>query len=141
MALKVTREDVWLASIEDRPGRLAEKLGILADAGAQLEFVIARRAPDRPGVGVVFVTPLQGAAQLRAARKAGFRKSKSLHSVRAEGPDRPGMGSRMTAGLAALGINLRGLSAAVIGKRFVAYFALDKAADAAKAIKALKAMR
>ena len=140
MALKVTRVDVWAASIEDRPGGLAEKLGVLADAGAQLAFLIARRAPQKPGTGVVFLTPLKGAAQLRAAKRLGLRKSKSLQSVRIEGQDRPGVGAKLTQALADAGINLRGLSAAVIGKRFVVYIALDKPTDVARAIRALKQM-
>lgn len=138
MALNVTKVDVWVGSIKDRPGALAEKLGTLADAGAQLEFVIARRAPEKPGTGVVFVTPLKGAAQLKAAKKAGFRKTRSLQSVRAEGTDKPGLGAKMTQALAEKGINLRGLSAAAIGKRFVAHIAVDKAADATKAVRVLK---
>lgn len=138
MALNVTRVDVWAASIEDQPGGLAQKLEELAAAGAQLEFVIARRAPDMPGTGVVFLTPLAGAAQLRAAKKAGFEKTQSMHSVRAEGPDKPGLGARMTRALAAAGINLRGLSAAAMNKRFVAHLAVDTSADATKAARVLK---
>ena len=138
MALDVKRVDVWAASIEDRPGGVAEKLAVLADAGAQLEFVIARRTPEKRGAGVVFLTPLKGAAQLKAAKKAGFRKTKSLNSVRIEGADKPGIGARITEALACKGINLRGLSAAAIGRRFVAHLALDSSADAAKAIRLLK---
>ena len=44
MALTVGRVTVWAASIDDRPGGLAERLTALADAGANLEFVISRRA-------------------------------------------------------------------------------------------------
>lgn len=138
MALKVNRVDVWVASIEDRPGSLAGKLNALAEAGAELEFVIARRAPEKPGTGVVFLTPLKGAKQLRAAKKVGFRKTKSLHSVRIEGTDRPGMGAKVSQALADKGVNLRGLSAAAIGKRFVAHIAVDTPADATKAIRILK---
>ena len=138
MALNVTRADVWAASIADRPGGLAEKLAALAEAGAQLEFVVARRASERPGTGVVFLTPLKGAAQIRAAKKAGFEKTKSLHSLRVEGPDRPGLGAKMTQALAQAGINLRGLSAAAIGPRCVVHLALDSTADATKAARLLK---
>jgi predicted amino acid-binding ACT domain protein len=127
--------------MKDRPGGLAGKLEVLAKAGAQLEFLIARRSPEKPGTGVVFVTPLRGAKQLEAAKKAGFRKSEHLHSVRVEGRDEPGVGAKLTDTLAAKGINLRGLSAAVIGKRFVAYLALDTAADANKTIAILKKTR
>ena len=138
MALNVTRADVWAASIEDRPGGLAGKLAALAEAGAQLEFVIARRASERPGTGVVFLTPLKGSAQIGAAKKAGFEKTKSLHSLRVEGPDKPGLGAKMTQALAQAGINLRGLSAAAIGPRCVVHLALDSTADATKAARLLK---
>ena len=140
MALQVSRVDVWVASIKDRPGGLAEKLSAVSAAGANLEFVIARRAADKPGTGVVFVTPIKGAAQARAARKVGFAKTKSLHSVRAEGPDKAGMGAKITEALAAKGINLRGLSAAAIGRKFVAHLALDTSADATKAARVLRGL-
>jgi hypothetical protein len=140
MAMTVSQVKVWSATIDDRPGGLAGKLEALAKAGANLEFVIARRAPDKPGTGVVFVTPIEGDAVVKAAQKAGFSVSESLHSVRAEGPDAPGLGARMTATLAKAGINLRGLSAAAIGKRIVCHLALDTAQDATKAVDLLKAL-
>jgi hypothetical protein len=138
VALEVTRVDVWAASVEDRPGGLGEKLAALAEAGAQLEFVIARRASEKPGTGVVFLTPLKGAAQMRAAKKAGFEKTKSLHSLRIEGPNQPGLGAKMIQTLAQAGINLRGVSAAAISQRCVMHLALDSTADAAKAARLLR---
>jgi hypothetical protein len=51
-------ECLWAAMLQDRVGGLAGKLAPLAAAGANLEFIIARRAPEQPGRGVVFVTPL-----------------------------------------------------------------------------------
>ena len=138
MALKVSRVDVWAAGLKDKPGRMADKLAALADAGANLQFVVARRAPDKPGTGVVFVTPLKGAKQLRAAKKAGFLKTKALRSVRAEGTDKPGIGARVAQALADAGINVRGFSAAAIGRKFVCYVALDKADDATKTVRTLK---
>lgn len=141
MAVKTTRVGVYAASIEDRPGGLAEKLEALAAAGANLEFLIARRTPESPGAGVVFVTPLRGSRQLAAAKKAGFQKTESLHSVRVEGPDKPGLGARLTRALADAGINLRGLSAAAMGKKFIAHLAFDSGQDAAKALRVLKTLK
>jgi hypothetical protein len=138
MARTVSKVDVWAATIEDQPGGVSEKLAPLAKAGANLEFVIARRSPDKPGKGVVFLTPLKGAAQLKAARQAGFQKSTSLQSVRVEGLDKPGVGAELTRKLADAGINLRGLSAAVIGKKSVVYLAFDKPDDATKAMRILR---
>jgi predicted amino acid-binding ACT domain protein len=138
MAMDVSRVDVWVAGMKDKPGALADKLAALADAGANLAFVLARRAPDKPGTGVVFLAPLSGRKQLAAAKKAGFHKSRSLHSVRVQGTDKPGLGAAMTEALADAGINLRGLSATTIGRRCAVYFAFDTTADAAKAARVLK---
>jgi len=138
MALKAKRVDTWAAAIEDQPGGLAAKLNALADARVNLEFVIARRAPDKPGTGVVFVTPIQGAAGTRAARAAGFAKTDTLHTVRAEGPDKRGEGARIAQALAEKGLNLRGLSAAAISKKFICHIAVDTATDAAKVVRILQ---
>ena len=137
---KVTRVDTWAAALQDEPGSLAKKLGALAGAGVNLEFVIARRAPDKPGKGVVFVTPIKGPKGSRAARQAGFAKTRGLHTVRVAGPDKKGQGTRIAEALAKEGLNLRGLSAAAIGRQFVAHIALDGSGDAAKVARILKAL-
>jgi len=138
MKMDVSREEVWAASIEDRPGSLQEKLQVLAEAGVDLEFVIARRCPDKPGEAVVFVTPIQGAKQIRAARQIGFEKTKSLHGVRVCVANKAGVGAKLTHMLAEAGINLRGLSAAAIGNRAVFHLAFDSGKDAGKAIRVLQ---
>ncbi|HEY7164760.1 MAG TPA: ACT domain-containing protein [Candidatus Binatia bacterium] len=138
MAYDVRKVDVWAGEIQDRPGGLLQKLSNLSAAGANFEFLISRRAPDKPGTGVVFLTPITGAKQKTAARSAGLSTTESLHSVRVEGPDRAGLGEKMTQALADADINLRGISAAAIGRRAVTYFAFDTAADAATAIRVLK---
>ena len=141
MAMKVSRVDVWAATIKDRPGGVAEKLRALAKAGANLEFVIARRTPEKRSKGVVFLTPLKGAKQTRAARAAGFAKTKTLHSVRVEGPDRRGFGAALTECLSAADINLRGISAAAMGKRCIVHLAFDKSRDATAAVRLLKKLQ
>jgi hypothetical protein len=126
----VERVDVWAASLKDEPGSLASILTGLREAGADLDFIIARRAPDQPGTGVVFVTPLRGDAEIAAASDLGFNVTNSLHSVRVEGENQPGVAAQLTEKLASAGINLRGFSAAVVGARFILYLGLDTAADA-----------
>lgn len=136
--MDVSKVSVWAATIEDTPGGLAEKLGPLARAGANLEFVIARRAPDNPGTGVVFVAGIEGDTQEDAARKAGFARTDSLHSVRASGADTPGLGASITRALAKKDINLRGLSAASLRGECVVYLALDTEAAANQAADVLR---
>ncbi|RQR35021.1 amino acid-binding protein [Burkholderia sp. Bp9143] len=133
MELLVERVDVWAATIEDKPGGLARVLNALRDAGADLQFVVARRAPETPGKGVVFVAPLQGDKEIRAATQAGFNTTTSLHSIRVMGLDQLGIIAELTQKLSEGGINLRGVSAAVLGSQFIAYLALDSLADAEQA--------
>lgn len=140
MKLNVSREAVYVAPIPDRPGALADKLEPLARAGANLQFLIARRTPDRQPGAVVFVTPLTTPAQVRTAKQAGFKTTRHLHSIRVEGADRPGICAKITRAVADAGLNLRGFSAAAIGKRFVAHLALDTAAAATKAIRIIKGL-
>jgi len=138
MELIVERVDVWAASIRDEVGSLADLLAGLQDAGADLNFALARRCPDKPGEGVLFVTPLRGDAEMAAAADLGFNVASSVHSVCIEGDDKPGAAAEVTQKLAAAGISLRGLSAAVIGPRFVIYIGLDSAADADRAVELLR---
>lgn len=138
MDLMIDKVDVWATTLNDRPGGLAEKLGALKDAGADLQFVIARRAPEKPGGGVVFVTPLRGDREIEAASAEGFRVTSSLQSLRLEGPDQPGLVAALLRKLADGELSLQGLSAAVIGTRFVVYVGLDSAADVQRAVEILR---
>jgi hypothetical protein len=138
MDLLVERVDVWAATIDDKPGGLADVLAVLRDAGANLQSIIARRAPDQPGKGVLFVTPLQGDREIRAAAQVGFNVTHALHSIRVLGRDRPGIAAELTQKLADAGINLRGYSASVIGTQFIAYIAVDSLQDANRAIETLE---
>jgi hypothetical protein len=133
MATKITKVDVWVGEIKDRPGGLGSLLSALSEAGANLEFLISRRAPEKPGSGVVFLAPLRGAAQTRVAKQWGLSKAATLRSLRLEASDRPGLGTKITTAIAEAGINMRGLSAAALGRRCVTYFAFDSDADAKKA--------
>jgi predicted amino acid-binding ACT domain protein len=138
MDLLVERVDVWAATIQDRPGGLAEVLATLREAGADLQSIIARRAPEEPGKGVVFVTPLQNDREIRAAAQVGFNVTRIHHCIRVMGPDRPGIAAELTQKLAWGEINLRGFSASVIGTQFAAYVALDSPGDANKAVEILE---
>ena len=131
-------EEVWVASLEDKPGALGNKLATLADAGADLGFIIARRAPNKPGTGVVFVTPLRGDREIEAATEEGFNVSSHMHSVRVEGQNEPGLAARLTQKVGQAGLNLRGFSGAVIGTQFILHLAFDTEEEADKALAMLR---
>ena len=134
MDLIAERVEVWATSIEDKPGSLANVLTGLREAGADLNFILARRAPEAFGKAEVFVTPLQGDVELGAAATLGFNLTARVHAVRVEGPNQAGIAAALAAQLAAAGLNLRGFSAAVLGTRFILYIGLESAEDAAKAL-------
>lgn len=140
MSLTVTKVDIWSSKIEDKPGGLAKVLSALGNAGANLDCVIARRDPAKSGGGVVFLTPAQGAAVRKAAKSEGVAPAKNLATLKVEGDDAPGLAGRITTAIAAAGVNLRGVSAAAVGKKFVGYFGFDNAADATKAARTLRAL-
>src|SRR5262245_22844399 len=137
MKLKLTRTQVWRATIDDRVGGAAERLEPLAKAGADLEFVFARRTPEQPGAGVVYVAPIKGAKAIAAARQAGFTQPDDIHFLRIEGANKPGLIGVVTRALAEAGISFRGVSAAALGRSGVAYIAFDAAADATKGARVL----
>ncbi len=137
MAYEITQEEVWAGTIEDRAGGLAEKLEAVSGVGVNLEFMIARRAPEEPGTGVVFMAPIRGEESTRAARQAGLSQWTSTRTLRIEGPDRPGLGALITSTVASEDINMRGFSGAMLADRSVFYLAFDSAADADKATEAL----
>lgn len=140
MALKVTKTDVWAVEIQDQPGGLAKVMETIAAAGANLQCVIARRQPDKPGTGVAFVTPLTGPKVLAAAATVGFQEGRRIATLKVEGSDRPGMGAQLAKAIAGAGVNLRGVTAVALGRQFVGYFGFDSWDAADKAAAALKAL-
>ena len=139
MPYDVTKLDVWTGEIADRVGGLASKLERLAGAGVDLQFLVARRQAHLPGRGVVFLSGISGAKGTKAAVAAGLAKASDVVALRVEGPNKAGAASQITRRLADAGINLRGVSAGVMGKKFQLFLAFDNAADADKAARSLRA--
>jgi hypothetical protein len=139
VALNITIVQVWAREIDDRPGALADVLRAVADAGGNVECVIARREPGMPGKGQVFVTLGKGRSSHDAtAQAAGLTLVEDVATLRVEGSDLHGLGGRLTGALEKAQINVRGLSTAVLGGNFVCYIGLDSVHDAKAAIPALK---
>lgn len=138
MAVKIEKVDVWAAEIRDQVGGLAAVLGPLAQAGADLAFVVARRQAHIPGAGIVFIGGLKGAKQTAAAQKVGLSKAGDISALVAEAPNKPGLAHKLIDKLATARINLRGLTASVTGTKCVIVFAFDTTADRDNAAKILR---
>lgn len=137
MGFKLDRIHVWSGEIPDQPGSMSSKLALLAQAGANLEFILTRRQPDRPGTGILYVAPVTGAASVRAARASGLAEAQSPVVLRVEGDNRAGLAHRLTQQWALAGINLQGLMMSVLRERFVGYAAFDTIEDANRAAQIL----
>jgi hypothetical protein len=140
MPLEVTKIDVYQAGLSDQKGSLAEKLGKLSEAGADLEFVSAHRGNNAGDEAVLYVAPLKGARQSRAAKEAQFTKATRISVLRVEGKETPGMLASIVQTLANKGINIGEVTTAGTRGVFVAHVALKEPGDAPKAIRALRSI-
>ena len=137
MGFKLDRVHVWSGEVADRAGGVAGKLAMLAQAGANLEFIFTQRQQDKPGWGVLYVAPVSGPVQVRAAKAAGLAETHDPVVLRVEGDNEAGMAFRLTQHWAMAGINLQGLTMSVLGNKFVGYAAFDSVDDANRAAQIL----
>jgi hypothetical protein len=133
MSFRLDRVHVWSCEVPDQPGGVASKLAALAQAGENLEYVGTRRTPERPGWGILFIAPASGPDQVRAAKSVGMHEVTHPVVVRVEGDNKAGLAHRLTHDWALAGINLQGLTMAVVGEKFVGYAAFDNSDDANRA--------
>jgi len=137
MGFKLDRVHVWSGEVADRAGGVAGKLAALAQANANLEFILTRRQPDRPGTGMLYVAPVTGPSQVRAARAAGLTETHDPVVLRVEGDNEAGLVHRVTQAWALAGISMEGLTMAVVANKFVGFVAFDSVADANRAAQIL----
>ena len=137
MSFKWDRVHVWSCEVVDEPGATAAKLSALAQAGANLEYISTQRLPNKPGRGILYVAPLTGPAQLRAAKAADLHEVDLPVVHRIEGDNEAGLGHRITQQWELANITLSGLTMCVLGKKFVGYVAFDSIADANRAAQIL----
>jgi hypothetical protein len=133
MSFRYDRVHVWSCEVTDKPGGVADKLAALAQAGENLEYVGTRRTPEKPGWGILYIAPVTGPDQVRAARSAGMHEVKNPVVIRVEGDNKAGLAHRLTHEWALAGISFQGLTMAVLGDKFVGYAAFDNSDDANRA--------
>ena len=139
MDYTIDRVEVWAGEVRDRRGALADMLKIVLDAGANLDFIIARPSPVKPATGILYLAPLDGEAQLNAAQQAGLHPSSHIEALRVEGPDRPGLAEQITRAMADGGINVSGFTGGRMADRCVMYIRFERADELEKAHELLEA--
>ena len=137
MSFKMQRVHVYHSEVDDKPGGISRKLKALAEAGAHLEYVYSQRSATKPGMGDLYVAPLNGVGETSAARKAGLHEVGEPIVMRVEGDDRAGLGGRLTQAWEMAGINLHGMVMSVLNGRFIGYVTFDSVADANQAARIL----
>jgi hypothetical protein len=133
MGFKLDRVHVWSGEIADQAGGVAAKLALLAQASCNLEYIYTRRQPDKPGTGILYIAPVTGPMQVRAARSAGLTETDNPVVLRVEGDNQAGLGHRLTQQWALAGLSLQGLMMCVMGGKFVGYASFDTVADSNRA--------
>ena len=133
MSFKWDRVHVWSGEVEDRVGGAAAKLAFLAQAGANLEYIFTQRLPHKPGCGILYVAPVTGPQQVRAARSAGLAETDHPTVRRIEGENEAGLTHHLTQKWALANISFHGLTMAVLGDKFIGYIAFDTVDDANRA--------
>ena len=138
MTFKVTRAYVLAAELEDEPGGLVLRLKALADSGANLDCIVARRRPDKKGGGVVYVSTTNIKRLYKDAGEAGFVETPSAPTLKIEGPDRPGLGAELAKVIGDAKVSMNGLTATTTGHRFTCFIGFDTESDLESAKVALE---
>ena len=141
MAIKVSKVDVWVGEMEDRPGALDRIMGVLSQAGVNLEAVIARRTSEKPGWGHVYLTPVSGKKAEGAALAVGLMPANKVSTLRIEAPNKPGVGHAVMGAISAAGINVRGVSFVTVGSAGVGFIGFHSSDDAERALAAIKKIK
>jgi hypothetical protein len=133
MSFRLDRVHIWSGEVADQAGGVASKLALLAQSGAHLEYIYTRRQQEKPGSGILFVAPVTGPLQVRAARSAGLSETQHPVVIRVEGDDEAGLAHRLTQQWAMAGLTMHALSMAVLGGKFVGYVSFDNVEEANRA--------
>jgi hypothetical protein len=133
MGFRLDRIHVWSGEVADEAGGVAGKLALLAQAGCNLQYLYTRRQADKPGTGILYVAPITGPMQVRAARAAGLVETDTPVVLRVEGDNQAGLAHRLTQQWALAGLSLHGLMMSVLGNKFVGYASFDTVADSNRA--------
>ena len=132
MSFKMQRVHVYHGEVKDEVGGISSKLKMLAEAGANLEYVYSQRS-QKEGMGDLYVAPLASPEIIKTARAIGMNEASEPVVMRVTGDNRAGLAGRLTQTWEKAGINLHGMVMAVHDAKFVGYVTFDSVTDANKA--------
>ncbi len=132
MAVTVRKITLWRMEVENRPGVLAGVLKPLAEAGANLQVVMAYRYPGNETRAAIELYPVATKKVVVAAQAAGMSAS-TIPTLLVQGDDRPGLGHAVGQAIADAGINVGFLVTQVVGRKYSAVIGFDSEEDARNA--------
>jgi hypothetical protein len=131
MSITVKKAVLWRKEVNNRPGTLASALEPLAQAGADLQVMMAYRYPGSDQ-GAVELHPVSGRKSTAAAQSAGLARS-SIPVLLVDGDNQPGLGYALAKAVGDAGINMSFVMAQVVGRRYAAVFGFENEPDVGKA--------
>ncbi len=137
MALSVKKIVLWRGEVVNRPGVLARTLKPLAEAGADLQVVMAYRYPGDESKAAIELYPITTKKVVAAAQATGLTAS-TIPALLVEGDNKPGLGYAISMAIAGAGINLGFLVTQVIGRRYSCILGFGNEEDAKKAAMAVR---
>lgn len=137
MAVTVKKAMFWRKEVDNQPGMLARTLQPLAEAGADLQVVMAYRYPGGEDKAAIELHPVSGRKPNAAARAAGLAPW-SIPVLLVEGDNKPGLGHAVAKAIGDAGINMGFVMAQVVGRKYAAVFGFENQADANKAATLIK---
>jgi hypothetical protein len=137
MAVSIQKLVVWSGEVENRPGGLRSAVGPLAEAGVDLQVVMAYEKPGNPDRSMVEVAPVTSVKATRAAQAAGLSAS-GIPCLLVEGDNRPGVTDAISGALGSAGLNGQFLVALVVGRKYRAVFGFSPGTDMGMATKAIR---
>ena len=129
MPVTVKQISLWRKEIENQVGTLAQTLGPVAKAGANLRVLMGYRYPGNEARAAIELYPISGKKVSAAAAEAGLAAS-SIPTLLVEGDDKPGLGLAIAKAIADAGVNMAFFVAQVVGRRYAAVVGFDSDADA-----------
>src|SRR5262245_1519990 len=96
MSFRYDRVHVWSCEVPDQPGGVAVHPAARAEAWETLASPGTRRLPEKPGWGVLYIAPVTGPDQVKAARSVGLHEVKTPVVIRVEGDNKAGLAHRLT---------------------------------------------
>lgn len=133
MSFKMQRVHVYHGEVKDEPGGISGRLKVLAEAGANLEYVYSQRSISKPGMGDLYIAPLTSPEHIKTARAIDMHEVSEPVVMRVTGDNKAGLAGRLTQAWEKAGINLHGMVMAVQDTKFVGYVTFDSVSDANQA--------